>query len=347
MNRLMVEGNKKKLSWFLTVLILIVSVFGSGCSQKGEEKELYSGTVEAQESLINTEVGGKVSELLVEEGSSVKKNQTIGKIDSTTQSLQVSQAEAALKSAREKAAEVKKGNREEQIAQAAAAVKQITSMESSARAVMNNAKDNLDKVKKLYSEGGATEQQLSDAETKYTTAKYQVDSYAAQKASAQEQLQLLQKGATQESVNIADAGVIQAEALLETAKSQQNKTILKSPVAGVVSSVNFNQGEFISPGAALVSVIDMKDMWINIYVPEKELPLVKTGQKAKIYIDAYPDQPVNGKVVFISAKSEFTPKNLQTKEDRVNMVFAVKIKITDGLDRMRPGLPADVELVTE
>lgn len=340
-----INHKTKRILTFL-IVISIATIF-AGCNKKDENIETFSGTVEAREINVNAEVGGKIADIAITEGSRVKQGQLICKIDSTLQALQVQQAEAALTAAREKSKETKKGSREEQIAQAEAAVKQFSSMEEGARLSMNNAKDNLDRVQKLFQEGGSTSQQLTDAESKYEIAKAQLASYTAQKNSAIEQLRLLKNGSTQETINIADAGVTQAQAAYLTAKAQMEKTLLKSSVSGVVDSVNFNRGEYISPGSAVATIIDTKDMWINVYVPEKELPKIKLGQRAKINIDAYPDKQVHGMVEFISSKAEFTPKNLQTKEERVNMVFAVKVKITDGLNLVRPGLPADVEIVIE
>ena len=339
-------ASMKSLSALAAVVITILVLFSAGCSKSNSQDISASGTVEATEINVNAETGGKVIDLLVDEGSPVKQGEVIGRIDSTILALQVQHAEAVLRSAQEKSRETKTGTREQLVAQARAAVQQVSSLQEGARQTMDNAKDNLDKILALVNEGGATSQQLSNARTQYETAKAQYEAYAAQKKSAQEQLDLLKSGATQETINIADAGVAQAQANLSIAKAQMTKSFLYAPINGIIGSLNFNKGEYAGPGAAVATIINTDDLYVNVYIPEKELPKIKLGQKAEIFIDAYPGKPYSGAVSYISSKAEFTPKNLQTKEERVNMVFAVKVKISGGKAQLKPGLPADITILT-
>ncbi len=335
----------------LKIIVLVLTMMGfsallTGCSEMKEEKSIeVSGTVEATQININSEAAGKVKEVMVEEGSTIKEGQVLAKINSTIQALQVQQAEAALSSARESSKQTKTGSREQQIAQARAGVEQVDALLKGAKDSSANALDNLNRIKKLFKEGGATSQQLSEAQTRYNVAQAQVEAYNAQKKSAQEQLDLLKDGSTKEAVNIANAGVAQAQANLEIAKVQLAKTIIYASLEGILTDVNFKKGEYVSPGAALFTVLDPQDLWIKVYVSEKDLPRVKLGQKAHVFVDAFPGKPFEGQVSNIAAKAEFTPKNLQTNEERVNMVFAVKIKITKGIDQLKPGLPADVKII--
>ncbi|PIP40275.1 hypothetical protein COZ71_02945 [Candidatus Desantisbacteria bacterium CG_4_8_14_3_um_filter_40_12] len=335
---------KKNLSCFLLILFLIF--IGIGCNSRETENISAAGTIEATEINTNTEINGKITEIFICEGSKVKKGDIIARIDSTIPALQVQQSEAVLMAAREKAKEVKKGNREQVIAQANATVQQMTSLQQGAKQAVGNAKDDLNRIKALFQKGVTTEKQLDDAQTKYETAKAQYESYIAQKQSAQKQLDLLKSGATIETVNIADAGVAQAQNNLLIDQAQLVKTFVYAPAGGIVNSLNYEKGEYISSGAALITIIDTNDLWVNVYISEKNLPNIKIGQKAQIYIDAYPGKPFTGEISFISNKAEFTPKNLQTKEERVNMVFEVKVKIRDDKERLKPGLPADVEIFT-
>lgn len=331
---------------FILIFVLVFACFViSGCkSQPKSTNIMVSGTVEATETNVNAETSGKITAMLVDEGAQIKQGAVLARLDSTIQALQVQQAEAALSAAMESSKQIKTGNREQLIAQAKAGVQQVSSLLQGAKETMNNAMDNLKRTNALVSEGAVTAQQQLDAQTRYETSKAQYDAFTAQKRAAQEQLSLLQSGATVETINIADAGVAQARASLAVNKAQLAKCVLYAPTDGVVSTLNFRAGEFVAPGAALCTVADTKDLWINIYVSEKELPRVKLGQRAKISVDAYPGQFFNGQVSYISSKAEFTPKNLQTQEERVNMVFEVKVKILDGKDKLKPGLPADVTI---
>ncbi len=339
--------SKKYIFWLAGIIVAGLILGGIWSNRKSNGPNIpASGTVEATEINVNAETGGKITEVPVEEGQPVNRGDVLGRLDSTVQALQVQQAEAALRAAQEKSKETKTGTREQLIAQAKAGVQQIASLQQGAKQSMDNAKDNLDRIQVLVNEGGATSQQLTNARTQYETARAQYEAYAAQKKSAQEQLDLLKSGATQETINIADAGVAQAQASLAIAEALLAKTVLYAPTGGIVNSVNFKQGEYITPGAAVITIINPGDLYVNVYIPEKEIPRVKLGQKAEIFIDAYPGKPFQGIVSFISSKAEFTPKNLQTQEERVNMVFAVKVKIGDSSGHLKPGLPVDVVLLT-
>ncbi|MBU7005389.1 HlyD family secretion protein [Phosphitispora fastidiosa] len=341
---------KKRTGILLTgaaLSVLVSFLFtASGCGSKTDDGIHVSGTVSAAEVTVSAETGGRITDITVQEGVYVKRGEVLGRLDSKVQALQVNKAEAGLRAAVEKARETKSGSREQLIAQAEFTVNQFDSLQQGARHTMQNAGETLERLKRLFAEGGATQQQLSDAETGLAAAKAQYESFASQKGSAEKQLELLKNGATKETVNIADAGVELAQAELEIARANLEKTILCAPVDGIISSVNFNNGEVVAPGAGLVSVLVNRDLWIDVYVSETELPHIKLGQQAEISIDAFPEKIFHGRAAFISPEAEFTPKNLQTKDERVNMVFAVKIMVTDGNDIFKPGLPADVRILT-
>lgn len=344
------DSKKRRTCYFTKLLLLgvavIVSLSVSGCSKQNADKNLsVSGTIEATETVISAEAGGKIRDITVEEGNRVQKGTVAARIDSSIQALQVQQAEAALKAAQASSKQTKTGSREELIAQARAGVEQVEALIKGAKQSMENALDNLSRIKTLAADGGATTQQLTEAQTRYETAKAQVEAYQAQRKSSQEQLDLLKNGSTKETINIADANTAQAQANLAMAKAQLAKTTVISSGKGIVSTVNFSEGEFVAPGSPIFTITDTDDLSIRVYVSEKDLPKVKIGQTAEIFVDAYPEQAFHGKVSYISSTSEFTPKNLQTAEERVNMVFAVKIKIANGGDKLKPGLPADVKII--
>ncbi|MFZ5640542.1 MAG: HlyD family secretion protein [Bacillota bacterium] len=325
------------------IIVLIVMGLTGGCGNKKTGPALEaSGTIEADETNLSAEIGGKITELKVIEGQQVKSGDLLGHIDSTIPALQVQQAEAAVKSARAKAKETKTGNRSQLIQQAKANLQQIGALQTGALKSMENADQNFKRIKSLYEGGAATEAQLTSAQTQADVARSQYQAYSAQYKAAQEQLDLLESGATAENITMTDANLAQAEAQLAIARANLAKTELVAPLSGTVTGVNINKGEVIMPGAHIVTIADLNNLRITVYIPEKSMGLVKVGQQAEITTDPYPDKKFTGEVSYISPEAEFTPKNLQTKEERVNMVFAVKIKIKEGRDLLKPGLPADV-----
>lgn len=143
-----------------------------------------------------------------------------------------------------------------------------------------------------------------------------------------------QKDATDAQLSLAQAGLVLAQ------KTLDNCTVT-SPVSGTVTSKAVEVGDLATPGAVIVSISKLDTVKLTIYVSETELPKVKLGAPAEVRIDAFPKQVFPGRVTFISPTAEFTPKNIQTREDRVKLVFAVRIEIPNPDGSLKPGLPAD------
>lgn len=116
---------------------------------------------------------------------------------------------------------------------------------------------------------------------------------------------------------------------------------LKTPIDGVILSKNAEEGEMLSPGMSVVTVGNTKNPYIKIYIAETELGKVKLHQKAYISVDSFPKKKFEGKVVNIASQAEFTPKNIQTKDERTRLVYAVKINVVNQNDELKPGMPAD------
>jgi len=142
----------------------------------------------------------------------------------------------------------------------------------------------------------------------------------------------------------ARAGSTAARAQIELVQTQIANAYILSPVAGVVLARNFEPGEMIFPGAPILKVADLKAAWLKIYLPEKRLGNIRLGATAIVFADAYPGQPFRGKVTWIAREAEFTPKNIQVKEERSQLVFAVKITIDNPDEKLMPGMPADAEI---
>ncbi len=162
---------------------------------------------------------------------------------------------------------------------------------------------------------------------------------------AQAQLDLLQAGATQEQVAVFQAQVEQARSALRTLEVQLEKMTLKAPRYGLVVERMVHVGEMAAPGASLLTVADLNEVKLTIYIPEDEIGRVRVGQQVEVTVDSYPDEVFVGRVSYIASEAEFTPKNVQTKKERVNMVFAVKIKLPNPDHELKPGMPADAEIL--
>ncbi len=321
----------------LAALLLVTS-----CTQ--EDISWYSGTIEAEETEVVSQVSGQLLEVLVEEGEVLGPDQVVAIVDAEPSRLQVKQAEAVIASLKAQLRDLKAGNRKEQIRQAEADLKAAEAALHGAEQDLSYKEDNLTRVKRLVSEGAINQQQLEQAQAQVDTAESLRQQAAAQYEAAQARLRLLREGATSNAVKALEAKIRQAEAARDLAQLQVDRSSVRTISGGTVVSLNAQPGEMVNPGTSVVTVADLSDLWVKIYIPETHLNLVSLGDKVRIKVDSYPNRDFIGQVVNIASKAEFTPKNVQTKEERVDTVFAVKVKVLEGWDELKPGMPADVYL---
>jgi HlyD family secretion protein len=206
-----------------------------------------------------------------------------------------------------------------QLKVAEATIKMTGAQIAQAKTNLKNLEDNLKRIDALYKSGSATQQQLEDIQTKVDGARDQVRSleFSREQASAQK-------------------NYIQAQ--VDNAK-------IFAPISGRIIKKTAEEGETVFPGSPILTVADLSKLTLKIYLKETEVGLVKLGQAAKVKVDSYPDKEFDGSVSFISPVAEFTPKNIQTKDERVKLVFAVKISIPNPEEKLKPGQPADGEIL--
>lgn len=179
-------------------------------------------------------------------------------------------------------------------------------------------------------------------QNKLNSVKAQHDSTQAQVEAAQASLDQALAGVTDPTIQAQKSAVSVAEQGVKAAELALDKTVIKSPINGRVIYRHVEPGQVINPGARVVTLSNPEELWLKVYVPEVELKSVKIGETAHVSVDAYPNQTFKGEVAYISDQAEFTPKNVQTKEERTKMVYAVKVKINEGKDALKAGMPADV-----
>ena len=192
---------------------------------------------------------------------------------------------------------------------------------------------------------------LYDMRARPLTLDVQVDAAKAQYEAAEQAVRLaqarldaLQAGATKEQIAIAEAAVKQAEAALGVLRAQSAKMTLTSPVSGIVTRRTAHVGEIAAPNAPLLTIANLETVKLTIYVPETQIGKIKIGDVIPIQVDAFPGKVFQGKVIYIASQAEFTPRNVQSKAERVNLVFAVKLQIPNPQMELKPGMPADARL---
>jgi HlyD family secretion protein len=316
-------------------LLLAAAFVGlSGCSGTGRSRDIQaSGTIEAREVNVAARVGGQVIEFRTEEGSLVKKGDLIALIDHEAYDIQLRQAEAGADLAAAQLELLRKGARIEDVRQGEEALKQADSN-------LKIAGDDMKRMSELASRGSVTLKQKEDAEARFTVA-------LAQQASVAQALIKLRRLARPEEIKAAEARLAQAAAAADLLKKTIADCSIVSPVSGVVTRRPVEAGETVSQGSTALSISELESVHLIIYVKEVDLGRVRLGQNAEVRIDSAPGRVFAGKVTFISPEAEFTPKNVQTKEDRVKLVFGVKIEIPNPEGLLKPGTPADAVLALE
>ncbi|WP_258358545.1 HlyD family secretion protein [Moorella sulfitireducens] len=336
-------GKGERTGLGLLAILLLILVLITGCQPREKEKLLKaSGTIEATEIKVTAEVGGTLQDLTVKEGDTIPAGKIIGHLDQAAYQIQVDQAAAAVAAARAALAEARAGARSQEIAAAEQEVARLDAQVAAVQEQVTLLEDNLRRARELFQAGALPEQELVNLESQYNQGQHQLAAARAQLEAAKSRLALLQAGSTPYTLDRLAAGVQQSEKNLALAQLNLNKTTLRSPAAGLVASVNFEKGELVPQGAEVVTILDLNNLWLNVYIPENRLGEVQVGQPVQITVDTFPGHSFPGRVEYIAPQAEFTPRQVQTTEDRVNLVFRVKILVTGGQDKLRPGLPADV-----
>jgi len=400
-----------------------------------------SGFIEAEELDVAPELGGRVVELLADEGDDVEAGQVLVRLDGTLLDAQIEVAQAALDVAQAGLAQAQAGARPEQIRQTEAALAQaeagrdgayrawqdaiairdnpqeldaqivraqaqVAAAEAAlAQAIalkdaaeiaddayhdgmeeLQEAKEELQKIPKSYRPSlpgvqlgahlipnaywkswvGVNAAQagldgaraalgdlyaLRDNPQELNARVDEMEAqYRAAEASvemAQAQLDALRAGATDEEIAIAEAQVEQAQAALNSLIVMRDKQVVVAPVGGLVLDLSIHEGELAAPGATLLELGDLDQVMLTVYVPEDRLGWVRIGQAVEVRVDSFPDRTFVGSVVAIANEAEFTPRNVQTQEERVNMVFAVDVRIPNPDHLLKPGVPADASIITQ
>lgn len=290
-----------------------------------------SGTVEATDARLGFGAPGRVESVAVREGDVVKQGDALAALRRTEAQARRDQAAAQLAAAQARLAELARGFRGEEVAQARAE-------DDAAAKRLADAERELERADRLFA-GGAISREAHD---KAVLAR---DVARAQRAKAAEQLQLMQRGYRAEQVEAARAQVAQAEATLAAADAGLDDMTIEAPFGGIVTLRHREPGESVTAGAPVLTLMDPEDRWVRIYVREDRIGAVPLGAPATIKSDTFPDKTYAGEVVFVASEAEFTPKNVQTSEERVRLVYAVKVRITDDpAHELKPGMPADVSL---
>ncbi|HTT68133.1 MAG TPA: efflux RND transporter periplasmic adaptor subunit [Gemmatimonadales bacterium] len=290
-----------------------------------------SGTVEATDAQLGFQAAGRIDTILVDEGDRVKAGQLLARLDRTELDARRAQAAAQLAAAQALLTELQRGSRTEEVQQGRDAL-------ASAEQRLADAQRDLDRTRRLFDGGAVSREALDKDQLAFDVAKSNRDQAA-------QALQLLEVGPRPERIEAQRAAVAQARATVAQIDAMLANALIRAPFAGVVTVKDREIGETVSAGAPVLTVTNLDDRWVRIYIPETRVGAVHLGEGATITADTYKGKVYRGAVSFIASEAEFTPKNVQTTDERVKLVYAVKVRVTsDSSYDLKPGIPADVQL---
>ena len=383
----------------IVIIVVLTLLIGTGLfvyrgQQNVRQGELfYSGTVEATQSHLSFQTGGRIVRVAVREGEAAAKDQLLAELDPAEFRTRIEQARANLdrslkgQEQAETLLRVYEKSLPAEVARAEAGVRALDSQldelragsrtqdverakqgMQSAASVTEDAKKNLARYENLFRKGTISEKELDAVRLRYDTALREYER-------GRETYDLAREGSRAETIRTGEARVAEGQAVLTQARSnlprvdaakreveagraavaatraaldqaaiQMDYAQLKAPGPGIITSRNVEPGEVVTPGREVLTLSSLATVDLKIFVDETEIGKVKPGQKAEVRIDTFPDKTFAGTVTFISPEGEFTPKIIQTKKERVKLVYLVKISIPNPRFELKSGMPADAWL---
>jgi len=299
-----VKMRSKKISNPIIKVIILLIITFHYCDNNNHDQITGSGTLEATEITISSESNGQMLDLLVKEGDEVNVGEVIAVVDTEKLALQKEQTKAGLAELDYHILTAREGI-------------------SLAEEQHENINKKYKRIKKLFEENSVPQQQLDDIETQFNLSKVQLTS-------------------AKSTLQAAQMKKKQIEVKLKLVESQIKDATIVSPVSGIVITKFIEKGENVALGSPIVTIADLTQLWIKLYVTAPELGFIQLGESVEIMVDSFPEKRFSGKVIWISSQAEFTPKNIQTKEARADLVYAVKIEISNQDLLLKIGMPADI-----
>lgn len=301
-----------------------------------------SGHVEATEVQVAAEVGGRLIDLRVKEGDRVAAGDVIAHLDTRDIELQMVRARAERAAADAQVRLLQAGARPQDIRQAQAQVEAASADAAAAGAELRAGEVDLQRFESLLQANAGSQKQRDDARARVDVARERERGARDRIRAAAEIVSRLQAGAYPQEIEAARARVAAADAQLAILQKMKDDAVVVTPAGGIVTQTLADAGEIVPPRMPLLVVTDLDHAWANLFVPEPLMARVSLGQAAAVLTDAGDSVP--GKVTYISPQAEFTPRNVQTADERSKLVYRIKVLVNNSAGVLKQGMPVDAEL---
>ena len=328
----------------LQIFLAAALALAAACAKKPPaDRVRVSGQVEATDVQVAGQVGGRLLDLRVVEGDRVKSGDTIAQVDTADAKLALARAKAERDQAEAQLNLLRAGARVEDIRQAEA---QLATAETDVRAADSElaaAQADADRFEALLAANSGSRKQRDDAVTRRDVARARAQGTRDRVRAARESVARLRAGSRREEVDGARARVAAADAQIATWEKAIADATIIAPISGSVAEQLADVGELLQPRAPVIVITDLDHVWANVYVDEPIVPRLRLGQAATVFTDAG-GAGLQGTVSYISSKAEFTPRNVQTAEDRSKLVYRVKVSVNNAAGTLKAGMPVEAEI---
>jgi HlyD family secretion protein len=328
-----------RLAW----LVMPACAVLSGCRQEAPSDAVrVSGHVEATEVQVAAEVGGRLVDLRVAEGDRVTAGSPIAQLDVRDIELQIGRARAERAASDAQLRLLEAGARVEDVRQAQAQMDAASADAAAAEAERWSAETDLQRFEALLQANAGSQKQRDDAGARVSVARERERAALDRVRAARETVARLQAGSRREDIEAARARVAVVDAQLAQLDKTRADATVAAPVSGIVTQKLTDAGEMVAPRMPLLVITDLDHAWANLFVPGPLMPRVALGQTATVLTDA--GDRVTGTVTFISPQAEFTPRNVQTADERSKLVYRIKVSVDNRAGVLKQGMPVDAEL---
>lgn len=342
----------KKVFGILAVIVLVLGVALGWRIHAGRAYQHApsggSGVVEAEEVDLSARLSAPIRVMQVREGDRVRQGQLLAELDCSEPLAVVDEAKARLAMSRA-GVDAAKAGEEAAAGNTRAAWQSAAASAAQVKAVGverdNAVKESL-RLAALHGEGAVSDSVFDTTETRAASVKHQESALAAttKAAAARADAAYRTQKAAAAQIASAEQAVAAAEAAVRRAEIMLDECKITSPVDGIVLHRNYEPGELVLPGAKLITVVNLRKAKATFYLPNAELSAAAPGRAVVIHADPWPGETFHGAITRVSPEAEFTPRNVQTREDRDRLVYAVEIAIPNDDERLRPGMPIDVAI---
>ena len=324
--------------------VIAGAVVIGACAEPPPSNELrVSGHVEATEVRVAAEVGGRLVALTVAEGDRLQAGDIVARVDTRDVELEIGRAEAEREAAEAQVRLLQAGARPEDVRQAQAQIDALEAEIAAIDAELVAATADRERFESLLAADAGSRKQRDDAAARVNVLQERTRAVREQMRAAEQVVARLESGARTEEIDAARARVAVVDAQIAVLRKRIDDATVVAPAGGIVTQTLVEQGEIVAPAMPLFVVTDIDRAWANLFVPEPAVPRLTIGQAALVFTDAG-GAGLPGTVTFVSPQAEFTPRNVQTAEERSMLVYRIKVAVDNRDGVLKPGMPVDASL---